>query len=339
MSRIVGILSIGTALAISACNGSNATATGPGHLPAVVATIGGTKITAKELETKAEGQLSKVQAQIYEVHRTTLDSMIGDLLVKEAAKKAGVSEEEFLKQEIDRHVSAPSAEEVKAFYTQRKAQIGDRKIEDVQEQIVAYLQNSQRAQLEQQLATRLKDEAKIKVYIEPPRTKVATGDSPRRGPDGALVKIIEFSDYQCPFCQRARATVKQIIDTYGDKVQYVFRDFPLSFHDNAFKAHEAAHCAGEQGKYWEMNDLLFQSQSQLGVDDLKKYAQKLGLKAEQFNSCLDQGKFAARVRKDQSEGQSAGVSGTPAFFVNGIPLSGARPFEQFKKLIDDELAK
>lgn len=339
MSRIAWVLSIGTVLLISACNGSSATATGPGHLPQVVATVGATKITAKELEAKAEGPLSKVKAQVYEVHRTTLDTMIGDLLVTEAAKKAGIAEAAFLKNEIDSRVSEPTVDEVKAFYTQRKAQIGDRKLEDVQGQIVAYLQNSQRAQLEQQLAKRLQDEAKIKVYLEPPRTKVAVGESPRRGPDNAPVKVIEFSDYQCPFCQRARATVQQIIEAYGDKVQYVFRDFPLGFHDNAFKAHEAAHCAGEQNKYWEMNDQLFQSQSQLGIEELKKYAQKLGLKAEQFNSCLDQGKFAARVRKDQSEGQNAGVSGTPAFFVNGIPLSGARPFEQFKKIIDDELAR
>ncbi len=165
-------------------------------------------------------------------------------------------------------------------------------------------------------------------------------DDAVKGDANAPVTIVEFSDYECPFCGRHfRDTLPSIISNYVDtgKVKIVFKDFPLNFHPNAQKAGEAAECAGEQGKYWEMHDKLFENQQALGVDDLKQYAKDIGLNSGNFDSCLDSGDQADEVRDDLSAGQSVGVSGTPANFVNGILVSGACPYSAFEDAIEAEL--
>lgn len=169
---------------------------------------------------------------------------------------------------------------------------------------------------------------------------VSPEDDASIGPANAPVTIIEFSDYQCPFCARVEPTVKQILETYKGKVRFVYRDFPLSFHQNAQKAAEATECADEQSKFWEYHDLLFEKQSEWsssGVAKLKEYASSLGLNTGQFEKCLDSGKYSAEVKKDFEDGQNAGVSGTPAFFVNGVAIVGAQPFNVFEQAIEQEL--
>lgn len=171
--------------------------------------------------------------------------------------------------------------------------------------------------------------------------KVSAEDDAVLGNKNAKVTMIEFSDYECPFCGRHFTdTYPQIKKDYIDtgKVKLVFRDFPLSFHQSAQKAAEAAECAGEQGKYYEMHDKLYSNQQALDVASLKKYAQELGLNTAKFNDCLDTGKMAAEVKKDLADGQSYGVQGTPAFFINGNLISGAQQYSVFKQAIDAALA-
>ncbi|MBI5393346.1 DsbA family protein [Candidatus Woesearchaeota archaeon] len=172
--------------------------------------------------------------------------------------------------------------------------------------------------------------------------QVSVDDDAIKGDKNAKVTIVEFSDYQCPFCGRFfRDTLPQVEEQYvkTGKVKMVFRDFPLSFHENAQKAGEAAECAGDQDKYWEMHDKLFQNQQKLAVSDLKQYAVDLKLDTKAFNDCLDSSKYKAEMQKDMADGSSYGVSGTPAFFINGRKLVGAQPFSAFKSIIDAELAK
>ena len=183
-----------------------------------------------------------------------------------------------------------------------------------------------------------------------PTEPVAIAAEPTRGKGTARVALIEFSDYQCPFCSRySRDTYPQIATEYVDsgKVKYVFRDFPLSFHKQAFKAAEAAHCAGAQGKFWEMHDTLFQNQAALAPEQLGGHAKTIGIDATAFQQCLDSGRFTAEVNKDVTEGGAAGVTGTPAFLVGVIQpdgrvkvvrkLSGARPYADFKAALDSAL--
>ena len=165
-------------------------------------------------------------------------------------------------------------------------------------------------------------------------------DDPVDGSSDAPVTIVEFSDYECPFCGRFyNDALKQIRSEYIDtgKVRVVYRDFPLSFHPDAQKAAEAAECAGKQNKYWEMHDKLFENNTALGVANLKQYAVDIGLNAEQFNSCLDNGETASEIRADFSDGSAAGVSGTPTFFINGQKIVGAQPYAAFKAAIDAAL--
>lgn len=160
------------------------------------------------------------------------------------------------------------------------------------------------------------------------------------GDDDAPITIIEFSDYECPFCTRFYLnTLPQIKSEYIDtgKVKLIYRDYPLGFHANAQKAAEAAECAGEQEKYYEMHDKLFDEGVDGGVSSFKQYAKEIGLNAEEFNECLDSGEMASEVQKDFQDGQRAGVQGTPTFFINGKILKGAQPFEVFKQIIEEEL--
>jgi len=162
---------------------------------------------------------------------------------------------------------------------------------------------------------------------------------PVKGNPDAPVTIVEFSDFQCPFCSRVQPTLEQIFDAYGDEVKLVFRHFPLGFHENAENAALASMCANEQGKFWEYHDKLFANQESLTMTNLKKWAADLGLDTEKFNSCLDNQTYKDQIDKDLKDGQAAGVQGTPAFFVNGQLVSGAQPFANFQVIIDAELAK
>ncbi len=170
-------------------------------------------------------------------------------------------------------------------------------------------------------------------------TTLTVGNDPIKGSPKAPVLIYEYSDFECPFCGRAAPTVERILQEYGDKVAVVFKQYPLPFHPNAQKAAEASECAQDQGKFWEYHDTLFANQDALSVTNLKQYAATLGLNTATFNTCLDSGEKASEVAADAAEGSSFGVQGTPGFFVNGITVRGAQPFEVFKEVIDAELGK
>ena len=179
--------------------------------------------------------------------------------------------------------------------------------------------------------------ANLKLDLPQPRIAVAA-EGPTRGPKDARVTIVEFSDFECPYCGSAHDTVEQVMTTYAGKVRLVYRQFPLSFHPHAAKAAEASLCAADQGKFWEYHDVLFKNQKKLEATDLKAHASEVGLHAQKFGQCLDSGDKKKAVDADQQAGLAAGVGGTPAFFINGIFLNGAQPIDEFKKVIDGELA-
>jgi protein-disulfide isomerase len=183
-------------------------------------------------------------------------------------------------------------------------------------------------------------------------SKIISDDDSYLGPKDAEIVIVEFSDFECPYCGAATGDHKELMARFkgmdpswtpsvpelkklakSGKIKLVFKHFPLSFHQNAQKAAEAAECAGDQGKFWEMHDQLYANQETLSVDNYKKWAGELGLDTAKFNTCLDQGQKTAKVQKDFTVGQQAGVQGTPAFFVNGLLISGAQPFSVFEQVI------
>ncbi|HYO71947.1 MAG TPA: thioredoxin domain-containing protein, partial [Archangium sp.] len=174
---------------------------------------------------------------------------------------------------------------------------------------------------------------------EPPVQNIEVGNAPSRGPKNALITIVAFSDFECPFCGRVLPTLKQIEDQYPGKVRVAFKNQPLPFHANAKPAAAASLAAHEQGKFWEYHDKLFQNQRALDRASLEKYAQELGLNMGQFKTALDSGKYDAQVTADMNEATRVGVNGTPTFFINGRSVVGAQPFEAFKRIIDEELSK
>jgi len=161
-----------------------------------------------------------------------------------------------------------------------------------------------------------------------------------QGPKNAKVTLIEISDFQCPYCKRHNPTMEQVMDEYEGQVRRVWVHFPLtSIHPHAMKASEATECAGEQGKFWEMHDIIFENQTAMTVDNLKSYAKNIGLSSSEFDTCLDDSKYSSKVQQHMQAAQSAGITGTPGTFVNGQLIKGAYPFDTFKQAVDAELAK
>jgi protein-disulfide isomerase len=163
-------------------------------------------------------------------------------------------------------------------------------------------------------------------------------DDPARGPESALVTIIEFSDFQCPFCRGAEDTLEAIRRQYGDQVRLVYMDFPLRFHVHAMLAASAARCAGEQGKLWQYREALLANRINLRLNDLEATAEQLGLDTAQFEACLENGRYYGSIKRDIAEGRYLGVAGIPTFFINGRRVAGSQKLESFEKLIDRQLA-
>ncbi len=302
------------------------------------ATVAGDPIPLAAVDDVVRSQLMEIRAREHQLRSQALDALIAQSLLEKEATARGVSEDALEKAEILDKAAVGEAE-ARVYYEANKARIGSMPEAEAMKQIRAGLAQQRQGERRAAFAKELRSKYDVKVMLEPYRVPVELGDAPVRGSATAAVTILEFSDFQCPYCVRSRPTVAKIRETYGDKVRWAFRHFPLGFHDKAEKAGEAAACAGDQGKFWEMHDRLWASTEKLAVPDLKQHAVALGLDAAKFDQCLDSGQHAGLVARDEETGQGYGVSGTPAFFVNGRPLVGAQPFEAFQQVIDDELAR
>lgn len=279
--------------------------------------------------------------ELYDTRRRALDLAIGEILLSREAAARDLSREELLAQELPSRTLSITDADIALLYGQNEAAFGGRTLEQMKPEIVMFIEQQRPAQALHAYMTELRAKATdIQVNLEPPRTmiEVDAGD-PVFGPAGASVEIVEFSDFQCPFCQQLTATLEQLKTEYGGDIKLVFKDYPLPNHAQAFKAAEAGLCAHEQGKFWELHDTMFSRQDELRVDDLKRHAGDLGLDQTAFATCLDSGRFAAQVTADLTAGQQYGVASTPTVFINGRAVTGAAPFEVFDEIIRDELAR
>jgi len=303
----------------------------------VLAVVGDLEITEAEVTDLMAAQLGKLEQERYSILKQGVDSLVADRLVELEAEKRGITVEELIAQELEAKVSEPTDAEVDAFYEQQKARIRQPK-EEVVGQIREYLSSQRRSEVNATLVADLKADHGYQLLLEPIRTSVESEGFPAKGPEDAPVTIVEFSDFECPYCARVNPALDQVMSNFGGKVRLVFRQFPLSIHANAQKAAEAALCAREQDKFWQMHDAMFKEQRSLGVEQLKEKAARLELDTEAFNECLDSSRHAEAVMADLQTGIELGVTGTPAFFINGRFLSGAQPYDEIAKIIDEELA-
>ena len=328
----------------AACSSSSPPA--PAGATDVVAKIGDRNVTLAEIDeewrTTDAGEQAEASFKLYDGRRKALNEIIAKQFIADASKKAGLSPEAYEEAEYSKRVSEVTDDEVAAFYAANLREMQGRPLEEVAPVITRYLTERKRQDARQQLVAELRKAGPaVMTALEAPRYEVkVTDDDPSYGSSGAKVTIVEFSDYQCPYCLQAVPILKRIQKTYGDRVRVVWKDYPLTqIHPLALKAAQAAHCAGEQKKYWEFHDRLFDNQSALDTDDLRKHAQAAALDMPRFNSCFDSSKYADRVREGMEMGNRLGVSSTPTLFINGRVLPGAYPYDDLAAIIDEELAR
>jgi predicted DsbA family dithiol-disulfide isomerase len=337
--RIPGNVRWASVLAVIVAAGTIATLAAQAADSKPAATVNGETITeAQVLEaTGPAASGSDARARLEAMHRA-LDSIVETKLIAAEAAKLGTTPQQIVEAEIESNVAIPSDDQVEQAYERNKANIAiprEQALPRIRQQLV---ENSRRAYRDL-LLRRLKKQYGFQSFLEPLRTDVATAGRPARGPAAAPVTIVEFADFECPFCGALFPSMAAIEKAYPETVRVVYRHFPLnSVHPFAQKAAEAAVCAAEQDRFWEMHDSLFGAQNDLTVGSLKRRAKDLQLDTAAFDSCLDSGKGAAQVKQDVADGVKAGVSGTPTLFVNGRILLGNQPAE-LRALIQDELQR
>jgi protein-disulfide isomerase len=307
-----------------------------------LAVIDGQAIYEDQLPAKEVTQLQRMMAQVYGVKLRALHETLDQRLIDDAAKKKGVSEEELFKSEVLSKVPEPTDDQVKASYQSREDlknssfdQVKDRvrqdlKKEAIQQQKSAYIQGLW------QLAV---NDGELSILLAPPRIEITPNASRMRGDPKAPITIVEFSDFSCPFCLKAEASISAVMAQYPGQVKLSYRDFPLrELHPNAEIAAEAARCAGEQNKFWEYHDLLFANQKRQNPEGLMDDARALKLDEPKFAACLSSGRYKQQIDQDVQMGSRAGIEATPGFYINDTFVNGAQPPEVFEHIVDQKLA-
>jgi protein-disulfide isomerase len=312
--------------------------------PEVLATIGDDKITMKDVRERAGPDLDRVETQYRQAKSETVETAIRALLREKVilaeANKQGKTIEQLVDEEAGPGLN-PTDVEIAAWFQENQSRTGGRTLETLKPQIAELIRGQRRHDAAIRLEERLNKERNVVINFQPYKLAFDNTAAPVMGKNDAPVQMVEFSDFQCPFCHQFAPTLKQVKDKYGDKVQIVYRQYPIpSLHPFAFKAAEASLCANEQGKFWEMHDVMFAEQSRLTVTDLKEKAVRLGMDKGKFDKCLDTGRFTEQVQKDMTDGARVGVTGTPAIFINGVEVKGgAVAFDVVASAIDKELAR
>jgi len=306
----------------------------------VVAKIGAKEVTEEDLIGDAKVSFFELKKREYDLKMSRLKVLMVDYLIGEKAKEAGMGMEDFIEKKVISGKLNVSDKEYKKFVADKKipkAQINDK----LKERIMDYLKENKKETLVSNYVAKLTKSSPVEVYFKKPKIDlvVEVGKAPTMGGNNAKVSIVEFSDFQCPFCARGAELINDVKAKYGNKVQVAFKHFPLPMHKEAKPASEASMCVHEQNKnkFWKYHDLIFENQRKLSDDDLVAYAKQVGVNEKKFKECYESGKYKQLVEDDLAYGEKLGVRSTPTFFVNGQLVSGAVPLEQISEIIDSEL--
>jgi protein-disulfide isomerase len=290
----------------------------------VLASVNGQPLRIETINERMKAYVYKMDLRIYNTQMQVLDRRINDTLILDEAKKKNIGAEVIIRTEVTDKLKPPTDAEVTKFYEENRSRInGD--LAATRNMIADYLQQQQQQKLEADLATRLRTAAKVQILLQEPVAPVfnlPVGKGYARGDINSAVKIVEFTDFQCSACGAMYPVIEEVLKSYGTRVYFEIRNFPLtSLHANAFSAAEAAAAANAQGKLWPYIDFLFKNQSSLDSDSLKKYATQVGLDRKLFDADFETGKFDADIRRDIEEGETYGIEGTPTIFINGVMLT------------------
>jgi protein-disulfide isomerase len=300
----------------------------------VVAEVGGVKITVSDLEREESAKLLAAQYTYYQVEARALNDLIDKKLLEQKAKSEKITVDQLIDREIKSKVKDPTEDQMKVYYEGLGT---DQPYEAVRDKILEKIRQLRTSKAREAYLSALRVQTTVSITLAPP---VATGDSEaaeNTGSEKGKLTLVEYADYECPYCQKVAAAVNKLRADMGDKINFTYKDFPLPMHARAEKAAEAARCAGKQGKFWEYHDEIFHSK-ELDVDQLKAQARALNLNGSDFDKCVDTGEEAAAIDKDRKEGQKLGISGTPSFFINGHYLSGALDYASLRQIVDQQLA-
>jgi protein-disulfide isomerase len=300
----------------------------------VVAEIAGRKITADELEQKQAGKLLQAKYKYYLAERDALDQFIEDQLLELQAKKEGVTLDELFKRHVAVNVPEPTEDQLRFYYEGVQT---DESYESARPNIISTVHQLRTKKARDAYIAELRGEYGVVVELDQPSAKVDVKDALRLGSEKAPVQIIEFADYECPYCQKVNDDLRRLREQFGDQVSLVYKDFPLPMHSLAERAAEAARCAGVQGKFWEYHDSLFDTKK-LHTTELKEEARAMKLDTDRFNKCLDSGEQSAVVKKDSQEAQRLGLQGTPSFFINNHFMSGSIGYVKLRETVLQELS-
>lgn len=302
----------------------------------VVAEFNGKSVRASEAFGGIKTRLFDLEEELFRTKEQAINEYIEGRLLDAESKKQNLPVEQLLEKEAGGTTEAVSDKDVEDFLSSKGLTLNDPRIrkDDVRD----YLKYRKKFEKRQSYVSKLRANSKVKLMVQEPQSpklSVETAGYPTWGNANAPVTIVEFSDFECPYCSRAVPTIDRIKKEYGpDKVRIIFRDMPLPSHPRANFASLAAHCADEQGKFWEFHDTLFQNQRKLEDSDLKEYAKQHNLDGAKFASCYEAKKHQGTIEKSKAEAQKLGIQATPSFVINGTLLQGAQPFERFKEKID-----
>jgi protein-disulfide isomerase len=296
-----------------------------------------------ELVTAERQALRSYCKEVSEARKVGFDNHVHKTLLEEAAKAEGKDIQAYLKSRVDAEVKPPDDAAIQAFYDANKSEQTP-PLELVRDQVIQSMTGSQTDAALERIISGIEAQNGVERLLgDVQMAPVDLANQPYTatiGPDDAVVKLVEFSDFECPYCARAAETFRQLKDKYaGQKVQFSYRHFPLPMHPNAQPAAEYAQCAQAQGKFWPMHDAIFAGSSGLSSDKLKEMAGQAGLDTTALEGCLASGEGAKQVAEDLAKGREAGVEGTPSFYLNGQPFAGNPTVEGLSKAIDAELAK
>lgn len=301
--------------------------------------INGKKYNVDAVAKEIPGRMYKLRSQYQQGLSQTFEEFAIQKIIELEAKEKGVKPEKVLF--LDFQETEPTEAEISQVYEQSKSQLRGASLEEVKGEIINYLKNNRKQRHRMGKLQELKKKYKVEVQMEDlkaPRVKVAVKGNPSLGPKDAKVTIIEFSDFECPYCKRSQNVNRTLRKKYKGKIRWVFRDYPLPFHPNAMYAHMAVNCSIEQNKYWDYFNILFQNSGKLAKENVIKLAGDAGLDTEKLQACLqNEQKMKAEIQVDLEDGKKLGVNGTPAFFINGIMIEGAQPLAKFVEIIDKEL--
>lgn len=299
----------------------------------VVARVGGANLTYADLEKSQGGKLLQAQYQYYLNERKALEDLIDNQVLADEARRRNITLDQLLDTVVYKDVKDPTEDQLEVYYEGLDTK---EPYAAVRNDVLQHIRELRHAKARAAFVDNLRQQAQINILLMPPTADVNIAKAYTNGSPDAQVTMVEFADYECPYCQKVNPQIQQMKKEYGDKLTIVFKDFPLPMHHSSEKAAEAARCAGEQGKFWQYHDVLFYSK-QLDVDALKEHARVINLDAQRFDTCLDSGSQAAAVKKDLEEAESLGLTGTPSFFVNGHFFSGVVDYGTLKDMVNQQM--